>query len=156
MAQLDPKDPAFDCRLTLHGVPEAQTDPAFYPHERPVDDTTSVFGDDAYDEGQTVTVGSADVFVLPDVHGIDLLYTLDAHSQQLMSVAEGLVWSRPDLPEELFARPPQRHPVGRMGRSRAHVPRTPDRAQDRQRHPASSTPTATSTSASSATNPRPV
>ena len=99
MAEISPEDLVFDCRLSLHGVPGAQGDPDFYPHEWSVKVTTTAYEDD--DEGEEEVVGSAEAYLLPDVRDIDLLYTLDALSQELAGVAEMLTWARADLLEEL-------------------------------------------------------
>lgn len=89
----------FSYSCTYRGIPGRAHDPSDYPQEWTVsiDTDSSGLDDDEIDEDEVVHVGEAEFRVVPDAGTIDLLDTLDAVDQEMMSVAEMLVHERPDL-----------------------------------------------------------
>lgn len=102
MADLVPEYLTFDYRCQFRGIPGARHDPEDYPMVWTVKVKGIVWDDDDDGgDGKEVTVGKAELYVVPDAGIIDLFLTLDAVNQEVANVAEMLTIKRPDLLEEM-------------------------------------------------------
>lgn len=102
MADLVPEYLTYDYRCRFRGVPGVHHDPEDYPMVWTVKVKGTVWedGDDSGD-GKEVTVGQAELYVVPDAGIIDLFLTLDAVNQEIANVGEMLTIKRPDLIEDM-------------------------------------------------------
>ncbi|HAG59442.1 MAG TPA: hypothetical protein DCL83_09025 [Arthrobacter bacterium] len=104
MADLVPEYLTFDYRCRYRGIPGAHHDPEDYPMVWTVKVKGTVWDDDDDDDGgdgKEVTVGEAQLYVVPDAGIIDLFFTLDAVNQEVANVAEMLTIKRHDLIDEM-------------------------------------------------------
>lgn len=98
MPSLDPENLTFEYGCVYNGVPGPEHDPEDYSMAWTVKVNGYVgFDEGGGDSGNEVHVGAAMFYIVPDVSEIDLVDTLDAHSQELYNVAHMLVHERPDL-----------------------------------------------------------
>lgn len=98
MADLVPEYLTYDYRCRFRGVPGVRHDPGDYPMFWKVKVKGRVW-DDENDggDGKEVSVGEAELYIVPDAGIIDLFLTLDAVNQEVANVGEMLTINRPDL-----------------------------------------------------------
>lgn len=102
MADLVPEYLTFEYHCQFRGTPGAGHDPEDYPMLWTVKVKGTLWDDeDDGGDGHEVSVGQAELYVVPDAGIIDLFMTLDAVNQQVASVAEMLTIKRPDLLEAM-------------------------------------------------------
>ncbi|NUS35730.1 MAG: hypothetical protein HOQ04_04595 [Pseudarthrobacter sp.] len=91
----------YDYRCTFRGVPGVHHDPDDYPMFWTVKVKGRVWDDEDEGDGKEVTVGEAELYVVPDAGIIDLFQTLDAVNQEVANIGEMLLVNRPDLIHEM-------------------------------------------------------
>ncbi|WP_285243590.1 hypothetical protein [Pseudarthrobacter sp. fls2-241-R2A-127] len=101
MSDLVPEYLTYDYRCTFRGFPGVHHDPDDYPMFWTVKVKGRVWDDEDEGDGKEVTVGEAELYVVPDAGIIDLFLTLDAVNQEVASIGEMLTVNRPDLIHEM-------------------------------------------------------
>lgn len=101
MSDLVPEYLTYDYRCTFRGVPGVHHDPDDYPMFWTVKVKGRVWDDEDEGDGKDVTVGEAELYIVPDAGIIDLFLTLDAVNQEVANVGEMLTVHRPDLIHEM-------------------------------------------------------
>lgn len=98
MPLLDSDDLTFEYGCVYNGIPGPEHDPEDYSMAWTVKVNAYVGFHEGGDVSDSeVHVGAAMFYIVPDVSEIDLVDTLDAHSQELYNVGHMLVHERPDL-----------------------------------------------------------
>ncbi|MBT2249209.1 hypothetical protein JHV56_10910 [Arthrobacter sp. BHU FT2] len=102
MADLLPEYLTFDYRCRFRGVPGVHHDPEDYPLVWTVEVSGRAWdNEDDGGDGAEVSVGRAQLYVVPSAGIIDLFLTLDAVNQDVAGVGEMLAINRPDLVKDL-------------------------------------------------------
>lgn len=92
----------FDYHCQFGWTPGVRHNPEDYPMVWTVRVKGSEWDEeDDGGDGQEVSVGKAELYVVPDAGIIDLFLTLDAVNQEVANVAEMLTFKRPDFLEEM-------------------------------------------------------
>ena len=102
MVTLVPEYLTFEYNCQFRGTPGVHHDAEDYPMLWKVKIRGRVWDDqDDGGDGREVTVGEAELYLVPDAGIIDLFLTLDAVNPEVSAVGEMLTINRPDLVSEL-------------------------------------------------------
>jgi len=101
VSDLVPEYLTYDYRCTFRGVPGVHHGPDDYPMFWTVKVKARIWDDGDEGDGKEVTVGEAELYIVPDAGIIDFFLTLDAGNQEIANVGEMLTVNRPDLIHEM-------------------------------------------------------